>query len=110
MAVMRPFSWCLPTKTKHRLIEDANRRGSPTLFFSKLYTQLVFVTHTHTEAAKIEKEKERTKNKKHAKGRRGAAMRGLKMITEGEGSPPCRMALREWIIRIICLCGLVGVF
>lgn len=85
MATTKPFSYCVPKKTQERLMEIAQARKAEA------------VKRRRLEAMK----------KKKAGGARGKAIRAVKLQVEETGRPPCKMALREWIVRIACVAGLV---
>ncbi|KAL8436316.1 hypothetical protein ACSSS7_001867 [Eimeria intestinalis] len=85
MATTKPFSWCVSKKTQERLMEIAQAR----------------------KAEAVRRRRMEALRKKKAQGARGRAIRAVKMQVREQGRPPCKMALREWIVRITCLAGLV---
>ncbi|OEH80626.1 rhomboid-like protease 4 [Cyclospora cayetanensis] len=85
MATTKPFSYCVPKNTQERLLQMAEARK--------------------TEA--MNRRRAGAMRKKKAGGARGKAIRVVKMQVEEQGRPPCKMALREWIVRIACVAGLI---
>lgn len=60
-----------------------------------------------SEAEAMKRRRLEAIRKKKAVGARGRAIRAVKLQVEEQGRPPCKMALREWVVRIACLAGLV---
>ncbi|KAL8269837.1 hypothetical protein Esti_006251 [Eimeria stiedai] len=85
MVTTKPFSWCVPKKTQERLMEVARAR----------------------KAEAVRRRRVEALRKRKAQGARGKAIRAVKLQVEEQGRPPCKMALREWVVRIACLAGLI---
>nr|AEN69415.1 rhomboid-like protease 4 [Eimeria tenella] len=86
LAATKPFSFCLPKKTQEQLLQRAQAR----------------------KAEAVKRRKMEIASKKKASGARGKAIRAVKLRVEEEGRPPCKMAAREWIVRISCFAALTA--
>ncbi|CDJ64140.1 rhomboid-like protease 4, putative [Eimeria necatrix] len=60
------------------------------------------------EAEAVKRRKLEIASKKKASGARGKAIRAVKLRVEEEGRPPCKMAAREWVVRISCFAALTA--